>query len=407
MQQRILSGVRVLDFTQFVAGPTATRMMAEMGAEVIKVELAPRGDQARGMAYMKDGRSAYFVQHNIGKKSLCLDLRRPRALDLVKRLLPRIDVLVENFSPGTIGRLGLGWEAVHAANPDLIMCSISAFGQTGPLADKPGFDFIAQAYAGVTSMIGDPDGAPPMTNAAIGDVAAGIAALAAVNGALFWRLRHGGGGQHLDVSLLDAYFHSHAVNVQLLSNVPGYRAERSGRHHAAVAPAGIYRSKEGYVVVIGIGAGWPRVAAGIGRPDLVDDPRFRDNEGRMRNREALTAIIEDWLAAQESDAAAIARLEAAHVPCAPVLTLRQAMAHPHLIARGNARPIEDRGLDTFMGTAVPLKFSAFPDPLPLQAAYLGEHNAEVLGDLLGLGRAEIDALAAEGVLHAEKLPGAD
>jgi crotonobetainyl-CoA:carnitine CoA-transferase CaiB-like acyl-CoA transferase len=154
--KHVLDGYKVLDFTQFLAGPTVTRMMAEMGAEIIKVEIAPIGDFSRGLPYMHDGRSAYYIQQNRGKKSLCLDVRKPGGLEILKDLVRTVDVMVENFSPGVIGRLGLDYQTVSALNPRVVMCSISAMGQTGPLANRPGFDYIGAAYAGVLDMIGDP-----------------------------------------------------------------------------------------------------------------------------------------------------------------------------------------------------------------------------------------------------------
>ena len=159
-QPNALSGVKVLDFTQFIAGPVVTRLMAELGAEVIKVELAPDGDNSRKLPNFKDGRSAYFIQHNLGKKSLCLDISKPEARELLLKLVEKADVIVENFSPGIIGRFGFGWDVVKALNPWAIMCSISAFGQTGELSRLRGFDFIAQSYSGITSVIGEPDRAP-------------------------------------------------------------------------------------------------------------------------------------------------------------------------------------------------------------------------------------------------------
>ena len=156
--KRMLEGYRVLDFTQVLAGPTTTRYMGEMGADVIKVEFAPKGDISRGVPYLRDGRSAYYVQQNRGKKSLCLDLRNPAAAAIIKELIPKVDVLVENYAPGVIGRLGFGYEAVKALNPKLVMCSISTFGQHGPLANRPGYDFIGCAYSGVLSMIGERNG---------------------------------------------------------------------------------------------------------------------------------------------------------------------------------------------------------------------------------------------------------
>jgi crotonobetainyl-CoA:carnitine CoA-transferase CaiB-like acyl-CoA transferase len=202
LMERPFTGLTVLDFTQFIAGPVATRIMAELGAEVIKIELAPGGDLARVLPTIKEGRSAYYVQHNVGKKSLCLDVRRQEAIGLIKKLVARADVLVENFSPGAIARIGLGWDVARDINPRLLMCSISAFGQTGPLSHLKGFDHIAQSYSGVTSMIGEPDAAPALPGVAIGDVGTGITALAAINAALYRLARHGGKGQWLDIALI-------------------------------------------------------------------------------------------------------------------------------------------------------------------------------------------------------------
>ena len=158
--KHVLDGYKVLDFTQVLAGPTVTRLMAEMGTEIIKVELAPSGDLSRGLPFLRDGRSGYFIQQNRGKKSLCLDAKNPKGLEILKQLVGKVDVVVENFAPGAMGRLGLGYEIVKQLNPRAVMCSVSAFGQTGPLSKLPGYDYIAQAYAGVTYMIGEPEGAP-------------------------------------------------------------------------------------------------------------------------------------------------------------------------------------------------------------------------------------------------------
>jgi crotonobetainyl-CoA:carnitine CoA-transferase CaiB-like acyl-CoA transferase len=219
MQQpkHILDGYRVIDFTQALAGPTVTRLMAEMGAEIVKVEIPPRGDFSRELPFLKEGRSAYYVQQNRGKKSLCLDPKTPEGLEIIKKLIPQMDVLVENFAPGVIGRMGLDYETVKAINPRIIMCSVSAFGQTGPLTSRPGYDNIAQAYSGVTYMIGEPDGSPYLPGLGLGDVSTGAHAVAAIACALLYRERTGR-GQHLDIALIDAYFHCHELNVQIFSN---------------------------------------------------------------------------------------------------------------------------------------------------------------------------------------------
>ncbi|MDP6564390.1 MAG: CoA transferase [Alphaproteobacteria bacterium] len=397
----ILEGIVVVDLTQVIAGPACTRLMAELGAEVIKVEMQPDGDPSRFLPTVRDGRSGYYVQHNLGKKSICVDLRRPEGLEVVKSLLAKADLLVENFSPGTIDRLDLGWPVVRDLNPSLIMCSISAFGQAGPLRDLPGYDYIAQAYAGVSSMIGEPDGPPALPGLALGDIGTGICALATINGALFWRERNGGQGQYLDVALLDYYFHCHELNAQLAS-LGGRQPLRAGSHHGAVAPMGIYRARGGYIVIAVLERQWPRLCAAIGRPELELDPRFTDNLERVAHRDQLTAIIEDWMQSLPDLAAALARLEEERVPAAPVLTVNQAMAHPHLLQRGTVRDIDDAVLGAFQGTGNPLGFSTGLPPPPTGAPHLGEHNAEVLKQHLGLADADIARLANSGVLAARE-----
>ncbi|MBM3489934.1 MAG: CoA transferase [Alphaproteobacteria bacterium] len=399
-----LEGVRVLDFTQYIAGPAATRQMAEMGAEVIKVELAPAGDLARALPLIRDGRSAYFVQQNLGKKSLCVDIRKPEAVALLKELVAKVDVLVENYSPGVIGRIGLGWEVVHAINPQLIMCSVSAFGQTGPLANQPGFDFVAQAYTGVTSMIGEPDASPPLTGAAVGDVGGGMSALAAINAALYWRRGPGGGGQYLDIALIDFYFYTHGLAVQMHSASGGkISLTRTGRYHTQVAPAGVFASKQGFIIIVPVGDDmWQRLARAMGREDLLADPRYASNATRLEHRDTLTAVVEGWLAAQASDAEAMAQLREARVPYAPVLSVADAMREPHLVARGTVRTLDDPVLGRLQVPGNPLRFSGFPADNGLMAADLGQHNDEIVTGLLGRSAVELRRLQKQGVLVAKR-----
>src|SRR5690242_6576478 len=215
-RRHVLEGFKVLDFTQFVAGPTVSKLMAEMGAEIIKVELAPDGDRCRTVAYFKNNRSGYFVQQNRGKMSLCIDIRKPAGVELIRELIRNVDIVVENFAPGVISRMGFGYETVREINPKIVMCSVSTFGQTGPLANDPGYDFIGQAYAGVTSLSGEEGGPPFPPMLAVGDVSTGVHALAAIACALLYRDRTGD-GQYLDISLLDSYFNYHDVNVQMVS----------------------------------------------------------------------------------------------------------------------------------------------------------------------------------------------
>jgi crotonobetainyl-CoA:carnitine CoA-transferase CaiB-like acyl-CoA transferase len=287
----------------------------------------------------------------------------------------------------------------------LIFCSISAFGQTGPLSHLPGFDYMGQAYSGVTSLLGYPDEAPLMPAISIGDVNTGVHALAAINGALFYRSQ-GGGGQYLDCSLLDSYFHCHDLSVQLYSKTPERKQPtRNGRHHPAVAPDGIYRGRDSCMFVIAATEKqWQALCKAIGRSELRDDPRFATNAKRVANLPALIEIIENWIRSQPSDDAARETLEAARVPVAPVLSPAQAMQHPHLIERGTVRTIRDRGMGELKIPGMPLRFSACPDLPELQAPYLGEHNESILRERLALDAAEIRRLTECGVLHAEAIP---
>jgi len=404
-EKHILKGCTVLDFTHALAGPTTTRLMAEMGADIIKVELAPYGDMTRTLPYLENGRSGYFVQQNRGKQSLCLDLRKAESVDILKKLIAQTDVLIENFTPGVIADMGLGWEVAREINPELIYCSISAFGQTGPLAHLPGFDYMGQAYSGVTSLIGDPQDAPMMPMISMGDVNTGVHALAAINGALFYRSQ-GGGGQYIDCSLLDSYFHCHDFNVQLYSNTNGeVQPTRNGRHHSAVAPDGIFKGRDSYMFVIALSPKhWEALCGVIGRSDLIEDKRYGTFTERAARLDEIIELIEGWITSMPSDDAAREALEAAHVPVAPVLTPAEALNHPHLIERGTVRTVSDRGLGEFQIPGMPLRFSQFPESLTLEAPYLGEHNETVLRERLGMSDEDISQLRENKVLRAETIP---
>ncbi len=401
-QPNALSGVKVLDFTQFIAGPVVTRLMAELGAEVIKVELAPGGDNGRKLPTFKDGRSAYFVQHNIGKKSLCLDIAKPEARELLLKLVDTADVVVENFSPGIIDRFGLGWDVVRQRNPWAIMCSISAFGQKGPLSRLRGFDFIAQSYSGVTSVIGDPDKAPAISGLALGDTGTGILAYGAIATALYSRAKPGGTGQYLDIALIDFYMQCHEINVQLVSTTGGSIVpSRSGSQHNVVCPMGLFRCRDGYVMITCLGEHWRLLCAIMGRQEMAADPRYIDNATRMAHQAEVVAAIEGWTAGLTM-AQALAALEQGKVPAAPMLSVDQAMKEPHLLERGTVRTIQDPVFGSFQVPGMPLRFSAFPVREPGLAPFLGEHNEEVLGGI-GVPAAQVKALTEAGVLVSKRI----
>jgi crotonobetainyl-CoA:carnitine CoA-transferase CaiB-like acyl-CoA transferase len=398
--QHLLDGYKVLDFTHFVAGPTTTRLMAGMGAEIIKVEIAPHGDRSREFDYVRDQRSAFFIQQNRGKKSLCVDLRRREGIELIKQIVPKVDAVVENFAPGVVSEMGLGYEVLKALNPKIIMCSISALGQTGPLANDAGFDFIGQAYAGITSLIGEEQGPPYMPMVAIGDVSAGAHAMGAIACALLHRERTGR-GQYIDVSLLDTYFHCQTIGVQLCSASQGTREMKaSGLHHSLACPAGVFKGQKRWIIILAMtDKQWLSFCEAIGRPDLSADARFARARDRVQRRDEIIRIIEDWLVAMPNDDASVEKLRSHRVPVAPILSVREAMEHPHLIARGTVRTVNDPILGEFKIPGFPLRFSEYPKELEFDAPMLGEHNASILEEYLGYTPARVIELEKSGVLH--------
>ena len=399
--KHMLSGFKVLDFCHVLAGPSATRVLVEMGAEVIKIETPPFGDASRRLPAFKNGRSGYYLQQNRGKKSIGVDLKSDEGKTIVRELVKQVDVIVENFAPGVMGRLGFGWAQVHALNPRAVMCSISAFGQEGPLATLPGYDYIAQAYSGVTSMIGEAGGPPALPMLGIGDVMTGVHAACAIGFALLHRER-GGLGQYLDISLLDSYFHCHEINVQAYSASGGQSVPtRCGHHHFAVTPLGLFKGREHYICIIALDNQWPSVCRAIGRPELANDERYDKNLKRVERADEVIGMIQAWVDTMPSDEAIIKALEAERVPVAPVRTIAEAVNEPHLRERGTVRTIQDPKFGSLEIPGMPLRFSGFPHNIPLDAAYLGEHNAEVLTNMLGYSAERIGALAEAGVIYAD------
>jgi crotonobetainyl-CoA:carnitine CoA-transferase CaiB-like acyl-CoA transferase len=396
--EHALTGLRVLDFTRALAGPTCTRMLAEMGAEVIKVEPAPKGDMSRA-ASVYNKRSLFFVQHNRGKKSLCVNLRDARGMALVAELVRHVDVVVENFKPGVMADMGLSYDRLRELKSDIILCSISALGQTGPLAHKPGYDYIAQAYAGVTSMIGDEDEPPYIPLVGLGDVNTGVHGALAVLAALRHRDRTGR-GQHLDVALLDVYYHFHEINVhQVRASGGKIKPTRVGRHMTYLCPGGVFRATGGHVVIMGFFHHWPDLCRAMERLDLIEDPLYSTDLARLERREEVVKLIEEWLQRFPDVTSAVAHLERFDVPVAPVLSVAETLDHPHLRARGTVRTIRDAVYGGEIDVpGFPLKFSDFPEELPLTAPTLGQHNRDILTTYLKKTPEYVDRLRAEGVL---------
>ena len=401
-KKAMLADVKVLDFTQYLAGPTITRFMAEMGAQIIKVEQAPMGDPARLLPAIKNGRSGYFVQQNRGKQSLCLDFAKPESMELLRALVAEVDVVLENYGPGVMDKRGLDYASLKKINPRVIMASISAFGKTGPYAHKVGYDFIAQAFSGLMSMTGDPKGPPMFVGMGIADQGSGVHAFAAIGYALFYREKTGI-GQHIDISMVDSLFHMHELNVQAYGLTDGaFVPHRMGSHHQLICPCGAFKSPQGYIVVLVLDRQWSAMAKAIGRPDLIDDPRYFTGLERGKNQTALIALIEAWMAAQGTDEAVLKIFEEYRVPAAPVMSVVGALDHPYFKARNMIRTVTDPILGELTIPGFPLKFSEFPDLPTIEAPLLGEHGAEVLKQYLGMSDAKVAALRAAGVLCSER-----
>lgn len=399
----VLSGIRVLDFGHYIAAPILTRMMSDMGAEIIKVELAPRGDLSRVYPYIKAGQSGGFLQHNRGKQSICVDLKKPEAIEIVKGLVPQVDVVIENFSPGTLAKYGLGYEELKKLNPRLIMCSISGFGQDGPYAHRPGNDTVAQAMSGLMHLTGDPQGSPTYVGIYIADENAGIHGLAAVCAALYYREKTGV-GQHIDLSLVESLFHLHDTAIQFYVLSEGeLNPTRFGAHHYAVAPCGIFKARDGYIVIAVLVHQWEIFTQAIGKPELTNDLRFATPDARVAHRFELVKILEEWLQTFSTRDEPLAILEKVRILSAPVLDIAQIINHPQIKARGAMQDVPHPGIGPVALPKSPFRFSETTVEIRSRAPLLGEHNERILSQYLGYSADRIASLTQSGVLVQEPL----
>ena len=379
---------------------------------MIKLELAPfgdrgrfAGDKPRDPALRKSSQSTYYFQHNHSKKSLAVDIKQDRGRELVYALIPKIDVVVENFAPGVMERAKLGYEKLSALNPRLIMCSVSLAGQSGPLSDKPGFDYMGAAYAGITAAIGESDRGPAQLPIAIGDSATGVTAAMAVGFALLHRERTGE-GQYIDCSLLDTYFNMHEVNVPKCSlRGKQFQPLRMGSLHPDGGPTGVFRCPNNeFISIMVMPYQWGQFTKAMNMPELVDDVRFRrihDRDGTTikRSRTSSRTGSRNF----ENREQAIAALEAERVPCAPVLTLHETIAHPQLRERGTVRRVTDREIGEFDIPGLAAKFSRWAPRADVKADRLGEHNEQILRDMLKLSEADIRQLYLDKTIVRDPL----
>lgn len=395
--QKPLDGVKVLDLTRVLAGPYCTMLLADMGADVVKVERPGAGDDTRafGPPFL-NGESAYFLSINRNKRSLTLNLKHPKALVILRQLLDKADVVVENFRPGTMESFGYGYDAVRDFNPRLIFCSISGYGHTGPESELPGYDLIIQGKGGIASLTGDPDGPPYKVGTSQADIIAGMMGFQGILLALLARTQTGK-GQKIDISMLDC-------QVALLTYqagiyfATGESPTRMGNQHPTITPYETYRCQDGYInVACGNDNMWRTLCRALQQEAWADDPRFRTNADRVGYRRQLGALLEPVML-QKTMREWIDILQQHGIPCGPIQSVGQVCNDPQVLARDMVVSLNHPKAGPIRVTGIPIKLSETPGAVHSPPPLLGEHSAAVLHDWLQLGAAEVEPLRQEGVL---------
>ncbi|MCL4688727.1 MAG: CoA transferase [Burkholderiales bacterium] len=406
--RKILEGIRVLDLTRVLAGPWATQNLADLGAEVIKVERPGQGDDTRkwGPPFVRDreGRdtpdAAYFMAANRGKKSVTLDIAGAEGQEIARRLAAQSDVVVENFKVGDLARYGLDYARLRQGHEGLVYCSITGFGQDGPYRDRPGYDFMIQGLGGLMSVTGERDdlagGGPQKVGVAVADLFTGMYATSAIVAALFHRERTGE-GQHIDLALLDAQV-AMLANLSAAYLASGRVPGRMGNAHQAIVPYQVFRAADGFLIVaVGNDGQFARFCEVAGLEALATDPRYATNPARVAHRDELVAVIAGRLATRPA-AEWLAALEAAQVPCGPNNDQAQVFADPQVLHRGMVATLPHAAAGEVRVVANPVRFSATPARSERAPPRLGEHTDEVLGGLLGLPATALEDLRARRVI---------
>jgi crotonobetainyl-CoA:carnitine CoA-transferase CaiB-like acyl-CoA transferase len=391
-----LAGITVVDLTRVLAGPYCTMLLGDMGAEVIKIERPDGGDDTRGFGppYL-NGESAMFLAINRNKKSITLNLKQPEAQAIFTKLIEQADVLVENFRPGTMANLGFDYEAVSRLNPRLIYCSISGFGQTGPYANRGGYDTIAQAMSGILSATGHPDMPPAKAGVPIADIGTGMFAAFGIVCAYIAR-QHTGAGQLVDTSLFET-----SIALSLVESATflagGELPSPLGSTHRRNAPHGAFRAKDGYISIAADSAHfWKRLCQILGLEALLDDPRFKTNADRVAHKQQLQELVENVTATREGRYW-LEKLDAAEIPCGPVNSYAEVFQDPHVLARDMLTEVNHPVAGLVKMTGLNVKLTATPGEMRLPAPTLGQHTREVL-HALGYADAAIDQFKAAGAI---------
>lgn len=391
-----LTGLRVLDLSRVLSGPYCTALLADLGAEVIKVETPGRGDDSRHFGPYMKGESVYFALINRNKKSITLNLKEARAREILYAVAEKSDVVVENFRPGVAARLGLDYARLAARNPRLVYLSISGFGQEGPYAGWAAYDLVVQAMSGVMSITGQPDGPPTALGESLADMWTGLMGSWAVLAALHARERTGR-GERIDLGMFDALF---SMQLTGLSNLlaSGAAPPRVGNRHPVTTPVNTYRCKDGLVaMVVPSDAHFKALAALMDRPELPQDARFVRNQDRFAHEAELRALIEQWTGGL-TVAEAVKRCHGAEIPAGPVWDLKQAADSEQARARALVQPVPHPAFGSLGVVPQPARFAGGGNAAPAREPGLGEHTAEVLTSLLGLPAAEVEALRAAGIV---------
>lgn len=394
-QSAALDGVRVLDLSRFIAGPLCAQILGDMGAEVIKVE-RPGGEDARHHAPYYKGESLYTMLYNRNKHGATLDTRHPRALEILEQLIAKSDVIVENYRPGTIEKMGLGYQRMREIKNDIILVSMSGFGQTGPLSERALFDAISQASSGLMSITGDPGGEPTLTGTYIADYVTGYNGALGALAALYHR-RLTGKGQHVDVASFDTMFS--ALGTRLIAHTMlDLDMPRSGSRDLLTGPANVFPSTDGSVYIqAGTNSLFPKLCRAIHREDLLENPDLLSVEGRMENLDLLEGAIRQW--SRERSASEIGvRLDEAGIPYAKVSSIREVAASPQIQARDMVLDVDHPTLGTLKLPGNPIKMSETPTAVRKAPPTVGEDNEFVYSDLLGMTKAEVRQLREEKVI---------
>lgn len=392
-----LNGMLVIDLTRVVSGPTAALALADLGARIIKVETPGRGDDSRQWGPFVNGESSYYVSLNRNKEGITLNLKHPKGKEMLWGLIKKADVLIENYKPGVMDRLGFGYGEVRKANPRIVYASVSGFGQYGPYKERAGYDIIAQAMSGIMAITGFDGGPPVKVNAYIGDVLGGLNAAIGILAA-YANVLKTGKGQRVDVSLVDSLVASMTVMNHIYlagGNVP----ERIGNDDSMSAPYGVFECKNGYVAIgIANDTLWRKLCDAMGKPGLASDPEFARNADRVKNKRAVFSILGEWLM-RHTDEEIAGELVPKGIPAGPVYNIDRISKDAH-VAKAREMFVTHRhpnkGVQTVTGC--PIKLSGTPFGIRSPAPVLGEHNAAILKEFFGCSETDVDKLRADGVI---------